>query len=81
MREEVLHDSSDDYSYNLGTLHEIRHGAWKPEPEWESYPDYLRGQIDCSWSFRRDNELDDEDRCDMDKDCLDSRIEKRDDEF
>lgn len=81
MREEVMHDPSDDYSWCESAVQSVRHGTEKPFPEWESYPDYLRGPIDCSWAFRRDNELDDENRCDLYKDCLDPRIEKREDEL
>lgn len=80
MRGDVLHDPSDDYSWCEEAVHDARYGSHKPEPEWESYPDYLRGLTDCSWVFRRDNENDDEDRFDLDKDCLDPRLEKRDDE-
>lgn len=80
MREEVLHDPSDDYSWCVESVHCIRYVAERPEPEWERYPDYLRGLTDNSWAFRRENEGDDEERCDMDKDCLDPRIEKREDE-
>lgn len=81
MREQAMHDSSDEYSYDEETLEEIRHGNERPESEWEWCPAVVRGPLDRSWAYRSINEEDEENRIEIEKVHLDRRIEKREDEW
>lgn len=79
MREQAMHDSSDEYSYDEETLEEIRYGNERSESEWEWCPGFVRGPLDLSWAHRSINEEDEEDRLEIEKEYLDRRIEKRED--
>lgn len=81
MREQVMCDSDDHDSYDEETLEYVRYGDALPEAEWEWCPGSVRGPLDTSWAHRKINELDEEDRCDFEKLHLDSRLEKREDEW
>lgn len=81
MREHVMHDPNDPYSYDEETLEYVRYGNTTPEAEWEWCPGHVRGPLDLSWAHRSINEEDDEERLDIDKQTLDRRIEKREDEW
>ena len=79
MREETYHDDGDPLSYDIDHIEEWRSSlAERGFEDHEIYLDHKRTPDEKVWEGRKVNELNDEDRDDFDKECLDPSIEMSD---